>query len=127
MATSRAVKVDETVDSPGILLDAENSVFNIEGSSYPEDAYDVYDCVLDWIKENDYKFENKLICNFKYRVLSSASRKLLYDIFLSLEKASKNSPGIEIHWHHEKFDEDILEVGQDFDELLDLPFKFIAY
>ena len=125
MPSSRPVDIKETVDSPKILLDAEKATFLIDGPSYPEDAYDVYDTVLDWIKQNDYLLNNELVCHFKFNVLSSASRKMVYEILLELEKLHKANDGILISWHYEKFDEDMLEVGEDFSEIVNIPFKLL--
>jgi len=125
MPASRPLNIEETIDSPKILLDAENSTFLIDGPSYPEDAYDVYDNVLDWVKQKDYPLNGELICHFKFKVLSSASRKMVYEILLELEKIHLANGGILIHWHFEKFDEDMLEVGEDFSEIVNIPFKLL--
>ncbi len=125
MPSSRPVNIKETVDSPKILLDAEKATFLIDGPSYPEDAYDVYDHVLDWVRQNDYPLNGELICHFKFNVLSSTSRKMVYEILLELEKLHEINGSIHINWHFEKFDEDMLEVGEDFSEIVNIPFKLL--
>jgi len=120
------VSFEMTVDSPRILLDTANSIFQIEGPSYPEDAYEVYGCILEWLKQNNNRFENHLNCQFKFKVLSSASRKMLLEILLELEKSSRNHKNIRIQWYFEKYDEDMMEAGEDFSDNIDIPFEFIS-
>jgi hypothetical protein len=59
-----------------VVLDIEKSAFLIEGASYPEDAYDVYDSILDWLRSNEASYNGELICHFKFNVLSSALAKI---------------------------------------------------
>ncbi|NJO88281.1 MAG: DUF1987 domain-containing protein [Chloroflexia bacterium] len=32
-----------------------------------------------------------------------------------------------VNWHYEKFDEDMKEVGEDFSELVNLPFNLLPF
>jgi ERCC4-type nuclease len=127
MPSSRSINIEATIDTPKVVLDIEKSAFLIEGASYPEDAYDVYDSILDWLRSNEASYNGELICHFKFNVLSSASRKLVYEILLELEKAQEANKNILINWHYEKFDEDMKEVGEDFSELVNLPFNLLPF
>ncbi len=123
---NRYVNVEMCVDSPKILLDTANSIFIIEGPSYPEDAFEVYECVLKWLIQNNFRFENQLNCKFKFKVLSSASRKIILEILMGLEKASKNNNNIRVQWYYEKYDEDMMEAGEDLSDNFDIPFESIS-
>lgn len=127
MPSSRSINIEATIDSPKIVLDIEKSIFSIDGASFPEDAYDVYDSVLEWLKTNDVPYNGELICHFKFDVLSSASRKLVYEILLELEKAHDEHNNILVQWHYAKFDEDMMEVGEDFSEIINVPFKLLPF
>ena len=127
MPSSKSVNVEATIDTPKVVLDIEKSTFLIEGASYPEDAYDVYENILGWLRSTEASYNGELVCHFKFNVLSSASRKLVYEILLELEKAHETNKNILIHWHYEKFDEDMKEVGEDFSELVNLPFNLLTF
>ena len=124
---NKVIDIQKTEDSPRILLDENKSIFLIEGSSFPEDAYAVYIVVLDWLKDITKRFENELQCVFKFKVISSASHKMIYEILVELEKLYNKSSNIIIHWYYEEHDEDMLEVGEDFTETLDIPFEFFKF
>ncbi|NJO88280.1 MAG: DUF1987 domain-containing protein [Chloroflexia bacterium] len=91
MPSSRSINIEATIDTPKVVLDIEKSIFLVEGASYPEDAYDVYDSILDWLRSNETSYNGELVCHFKFNVLSSASRKLVYEILLELEKAQETN------------------------------------
>ncbi len=125
MPSSRSINIEATIDTPKVILDIEKSTFLIEGASYPEDAYDVYDTILDWLRTDETSYNGELICHFKFNVLSSASRKMVYEVLLELEKEQNSKGNISIFWHYEKFDEDMKEVGEDFSELVNIPFNLL--
>jgi hypothetical protein len=120
------VSIDMRVDSPRILLDATKPVFLIEGPSYPEDALEVYECVLTWIKSCIYNIKEQLNCEFKFNVLSSASRKLIQEILFMLEKAHRINKNIKILWYFNEDDEDMKDAGEDLMENINLPFDMIC-
>ena len=39
----------ETYDTPKVILDKDNGIFEISGRSYPEDTAEFYIPILDWI------------------------------------------------------------------------------
>jgi hypothetical protein len=120
------VDIPARVDSPRILLDTYNSIFLIEGPSYPEDALEVYEIVLSWISQNNYQFDHPLNCEFNFQVLSSASRKLILEILVELEKAHNRNKNIRILWYYNQEDDDMKEAGEDLMTNVDLPFDIIS-
>jgi hypothetical protein len=127
MPSSLPVKIEATVDSPKIVLDIEKSTFLIDGASYPEDANIIYDGVLEWLRADDIPYNGELICHFSFNVLSSASRKMIYEILIELEKAHIANNNILVQWHYAKFDEDMMEVGEDFSEIIEVPFELTSF
>ena len=41
-------------------------------------------------------------------------------------KENKSGNEVAINWYYEEDDEDMLEAGEDYDAIIDLPFKLIA-
>ena len=98
-------------------------MFLIEGPAYPENPFELFECVFDWLKSTNYDFKNDLICEFKFKVLSSLARKLVFEILQELEKAFLNNGKVIIHWYYEKHDEDMCEIGEIFSDMLKIPLK----
>jgi hypothetical protein len=119
------IKIEMSKDSPKIVLDEENSIFLIEGHSYMADAYKAYEGVMDWINKNGLRIKRQLICEFKFNMLSSASRKMIYEILSLINRTKFNTEDIQIHWYYASYDEDMKEIGEIFAEQLELPFSII--
>jgi hypothetical protein len=118
------VLIENNIDSPKIVLDEEKSIFLIEGSSYMADAYKAYKIVLDWINEKFTKCDNHVVCEFKFNMLSSASRKMIFEILSAINQNSSGNKDVQIHWYYSDYDEDMKEIGEVYAEQIQLPFSF---
>lgn len=58
--------------------------------------------------------------------LNTSSSKSLMEILKRFEAINKPNEVI-INWHYEKCDEDIMEIGQDYQDIMNRPFNFIEY
>ncbi|MBN1118377.1 MAG: DUF1987 domain-containing protein [Bacteroidales bacterium] len=122
-----ALDIQGTNDTPKVLLDAENEVFEISGRSLPEDVVNFYKPVLDWLDE--YKENPKEYTEFVFRYIyfNTATSKLIQDIIFKLEAMYEEGHNIQIMWFYEDEDEDMQDVGEEFQELCDVPFELVAY
>jgi len=121
------IKIQGTEDTPKIVLDAENNIMEVSGRSLPEDVTSFYEPVLNWL--NDYA-ENPLettIFNFKLTYFNTASSKLLLDILMVLEELHEKGHEVIIRWHYPEEDEDMEEAGDEYADIVDVPFEKIPY
>jgi hypothetical protein len=126
MGSGKYVNISMRVDAPKILLDADNSVFLIEGPSYPEDPFELYGIVIQWLKHNGH-FTKPMNCEFKFKVLNSASRKMIVEILLLLEKTAKRNSNIFVKWYYDEYDEDMKEAGEDLSDTIEIPFELVCH
>lgn len=124
MSDEKIISIEETEDSPAILLDSGQYLLRISGASFPEDAYETYQPVVNWIAQVKDEAP-KLICEFDFSILSSASNKILFELLLKLEDMYQAGKEISISWYHDDFDEDMEEEGQSFAQTVNIPFTFI--
>jgi len=111
-------------DAPAIELDSIKKLLKIEGPSFPEDALEIYQPILKWLAENE-NILDQLECSFDYTILSSASNKVVFELFLRLEKMYNNGKNISVKWYYSSFDEDMLDEGRGFKENMKIPFELI--
>lgn len=111
-------------DSPYILLDLAEKRIVIEGPSFPEDAFAVYEPVVKWLNENEDKLDS-LDVIFDFNILSSASNKMIFEIFLKLEKMTMKGKKIKIFWYYENYDEDMYDEGKSFKDTLKINIELI--
>jgi len=110
-------------NTPSILLDFENQSLTISGRSLPENAPLFYDSIFEWVKEylDTANKEKATVFEFKLEYFNTSSSKVIYELLKLLAQL----PSLEVHWYYETDDEDLLEAGEEFSELIPATFKFI--
>ena len=56
-------------------------------------------------------------------LFNTSSSKCILDVFKKLETLSGTE--VKVNWYYEEDDEDMLEAGEDYQAIIDLPFKMI--
>ena len=115
--------LEGTEDTPRIVLDKKKGIMEISGRSLPEDSTDFYKPVLDWIEAYAKDPNPATVFVFKLEYFNTASSKLILDVLYALEDLN----GIKVRWYFHEEDEDMEEAGQEFSELVEIPFEFVAY
>jgi hypothetical protein len=117
------ISLEGTEDTPRVILDSKNGIFEISGRSLPEDTAEFYQPVLDWLEAYAASPNSSTEFVFKLEYFNTASSKLILDILSKLEDIS----GAKVHWYFHEDDEDMEEAGQEFSELVEVPFEFFTY
>jgi hypothetical protein len=121
------IKIQGTEDTPKIILDAGNDIMEISGRSLPEDVSSFYEPVLNWLTEYAENPNKKTVFNFKLTYFNTASSKLLLDILMKLEEMNEKGQDVLIRWHYPEDDEDMAEAGEEYADIVDVPFEQVAY
>jgi len=119
------ISIEGTEDTPQINIDLEAGVFSISGRSLPEDVTTFYEPVVKWL--DAYNSKSPIECAIKLEYFNTASSKIILDILMKLEELAEASNHISIKWYYDKNDEDMFEAGEEFSELVEIPFELIKY
>lgn len=116
--------ISRTEDTPEVAFDPQNDAFSISGRSLPEDAYSLYKPLIEWM---DAYLETKpsllsLKINLDY--FNSSSGRYILELLACLEE---RRDAVRIVWLCEKEDELMIEKGEEFKSLVDLPFEIRVY
>lgn len=114
-------------DTPRVILDPENDIFEISGKSLPEDVVRFYRPILAWLDAYNSDPGRKTDFIFKYVYFNTATAKLVQDIMFRLEKLYESGHPVRILWYYERDDEDMYDLGLEFKENVNLPFEVIGY
>jgi hypothetical protein len=117
------LNIEGTEDTPRIILDKGNGIFEISGRSLPEDCAEFYKPILEWI--HTYAQEPNPATDFVFNLeyFNTASSKLLLEVLGALSEVK----GTTIYWHYQEDDEDMKEAGEEFMELTEIPFELKSY
>ncbi len=108
-----------TVD---MRVDTGNCEFS--GLSYPWDPVAFYVPIIQWIKEYITQDHKVLTFNMKMDGFNTTSGAKLMEIFRLLEHYHTSKKGkAKINWYYEEEDDDILEAGEDFQKMLQVPIE----
>ena len=104
---------EATHSTPAINFNMDGRLM-IEGRSLPEDVNKFYKPLIEWIVKLEAE-SVKMDINLEY--LNSASSKKLLEL-LKIMDANSKIKSLIINWHYEEGDDDSLEMGQIFEEVL---------
>lgn len=121
------IKILGTDDTPNVILDANNEIFEISGRSLPEDVSAFYEPILAWLDEYAQNPNPKTIFTFKLVYFNTASSKLLLDILMRCEHMKEDGADVVIRWCYPDDDEDMEEAGEEYADIVDVPFEMEAY
>ncbi len=106
--------LEGTKYTPEIKLDAESGIISMQGKSYPENTFEFYQPVMDWLEEYFAdSAQAKTVINMEIIYFNSSSSKLFFDFFDVLDE-QKDEHKIEINWIYDEENESALEAGEDF-------------
>jgi len=116
--------VAATQKSPLVHMDADKGLIEIKGRSTPEDTNVIFEPIFKWVNEYLKNPRKKTTVNLHFEYFNSSTTKALMRLINLLVPLSKeNDYELEFNWLY--YDEDMLEYGQDFEELSGLNFNFI--
>lgn len=121
------IVIEPTNETPKVILDKENNIFEFSGSSLPEDVVTFYTPIINWFEEyaKTPNEKTKIIFNFEY--YNTSSSKMILKLLEMYKDMHRSGYDIEVHWHFMEDDEDMIEAGEDYSENIKVPFKFIAH
>ena len=119
----KPLAIPATATTPHVLLDAANGTFEITGRSVADTLSTVYLPVLQWLAAYAKEPNTSTPFVFKLEYFNTASSKALLDTVTALSHI-KNA---NVLWYYPEHDEDMKEAGEEFFELVNIPFEFKTY
>jgi len=115
------------IDTPYVNFDELSGEFEISGKSLPEDALKFYKPILLWIEEYMRSPREITTLNLKFIYVNTSSSKMVIEIINTFVKNKHPKKELRINWFYKKDDEEQLEEGEDFSQMVNYPFNFIEY
>lgn len=119
------ISIEGTPKTPTITFDTGKGFLEIKGRSIPENSIEFYKPVVDWLEKYMLKPQAATDVKIQLEYFNTSSSKCILDVFKKLEAISKAGSEVVINWYYEEDDEDMLEAGEDYQAIINVPFKMI--
>ena len=102
---------------------SSNGELLLKGRSIPENSIEFYKPLIEWLESYSESPNSSTVLSVQLEYFNTSSSKCILDVFKKLESISGSE--ITVKWHYEEDDEDMLEAGEDYEAIIDLPFEMI--
>lgn len=116
------IKIKGTPKTPTVNFNKEEGKLLIKGRSIPENSIEFYKPLIDWIEQYSSSPADKTQVNIQLEYFNTSSSKCILDVFKKLEAVNGE---VIVNWYYEEDDEDMLEAGEDYEAIINIPFKMI--
>lgn len=118
------LRFSRTKNTPEIIL-TPGGVIKITGRSIHENAADFFAPVEKWISGYVLSPADITSVDMSLEYFNSASAKIFISMLQKITYVTLRHKKFIFNWFYEEGDEDILERGEYFASILDVPFNFI--
>ncbi|NPA11375.1 MAG: DUF1987 domain-containing protein [Epsilonproteobacteria bacterium] len=107
--------IEATKYTPEIILDPDKGLIKMVGKSYPENTFEFYAPVIEWIKKYFENPKDTTTVEMEIIYFNSSTSKLFFDLFDLLDEY-KDKSNIIVKWIYDPENENAEEAGEDFKE-----------
>ena len=115
------IEIQPTATTPKISFHPREGHFEISGKSLPENSYDFFQPLLDYVEAYAEAPQEATKLVFKLQYFNTNSTSQFLRMIKKFEKIHAAGKNVEVHWFYDEEDEDMKEAGEDFKVLLRLP------
>ncbi len=117
--------IKETVFTPSVKILSDEHRIVISGQSRLEDPTSFYEELIEVLDKNINDFKTSLSIDFFLSYINSSSSKWLFHILKGIQTKYAGKKLISINWFFDSDDESMLEAGEVFQSLLNIPFNLV--
>jgi len=118
--------VEATETTPRVEFNKIKDIFRIEGKSLPEDVKNFYNPLIQWFENYSNQPNQQTHLYLDYEYFNTASSKMILILLNKLRDINKKGFSVLVTWSYPQHDAELEEAGEEFSELLNIPFEFIA-
>jgi hypothetical protein len=111
--------------TPFVNFDHETGLLELKGRSIPENSIDFYKPLIDWVDKYGRTPQQRTALHVQLEYFNTSSSKCILDLFKKLEAIRAAGNDVTVLWHYEEDDEDMLEAGEDYAGIINIPFKMM--
>lgn len=114
--------IEGTPETPTIEFNSTEGYLLVKGRSIPENSIEFFTPFLEKLDNYVSSPLAHTEVDFQLEYFNTSSSKCILDILRLLKKIQTNGGNVTINWYYDEYDEEILESGQDYSHIIDIPF-----
>ena len=113
-----------TRTTPEVRIDGEEGIIEFKGSSSPEHVERFFKPIFEAVDDLAEVLAGTITATFDMVYFNSGTSKCIFLVLKKLKGLEEDGKSIHVNWHYEEDDEGMREVGEDFQDILNLPFEY---
>lgn len=119
------IQIPATMATPAVDFNATTGLISLKGRSIPEEPRTFYAPLIEWAEKYSIAPSQATEIHIALDYFNSSSRKWLLNFLRKLEAVKINGQVVGVNWYYEEDDDDLLMAGEDFRNIINIPFKII--
>ena len=120
------LNIEGSQSTPSIVADWDQGRLAMHGDSYPENSFEFFHQVIDWIERYLNESAAPLCLELRLVYMNTSSVKAMMDIFDLLEDAHGKGRQVSVNWYYDPRNERVLDLADEFREDCTFPFVIAA-
>lgn len=121
-----ALHIEGSQSTPNIVADWEQGRLTMQGDSYPENSFEFFGPVIDWIERYLKESAAPFYLELRLIYMNTSSVKAMMDIFDLLEEAHGRGRQVSVNWYYDPRNERVVDLADEFREDCSFPFMIAA-
>ncbi len=109
--------------TPSVSLNPTSGICEFKGRSTPENSVEYYEPIYKWLDAYVQSPNTTTVVNLQFEYFNTSSSKCILDVLKKFVKIHNAGNEVKINWFYEEEDDDMKEAGEDYSDILDLPFE----
>jgi hypothetical protein len=116
--------IQRSYKGPSVNFDPDTGLLEIQGQSILENPKNFYEPILEnWLEKYIANPNMQTTVNIQLEYFNTSSAMWIFQILKKISELNRKKCNLEINWYY--FDEDMLEIGEDYQAVISVPFNMI--
>lgn len=116
--------IQETRTTPEVKLSLGEGKLSIKGKSFPENAPEFYFPLIRKVTNLVENSSSKIELDLYFDYFNTSSSKCIFNLLRDLKKLENKGCTLNVKWNYEEEDEDMKEIGEDYEIVTGIPFTY---
>ena len=119
--------IPSSQSTPEVRSDWAAGQLFMAGDSYPENSFDMFQQVFEWIEGYLSEGGKPLSLELRLLYLNTSSVKAMMDVFDLLEAAHQDGAQVQVNWYYDPQNERVAELAEEFKEDCSFTFNITSH